>query len=188
LLAVFVAVAANQLQNEKTISPNETNDVINETDVSSSDSIILEKVFNETFKLTMIIPKDAYALGEPVNITLRLTNLSNESVTISYPWMSLLGYFVIDQSGHLIYGKTEVPGEIALTVIEDKTMEPNMAHEKLFVWSQVYTEKYYLPDGSYRFVECPITAPGAYTIVGRTYFYHGADVYEAKLQINIQII
>lgn len=203
LLAASIAVAANQLQNEKSISSSETNGVtnqppnetntessLNETSASSSDSIIFEKVFNETFKLTMIIPKDTYALGEPVNITLRLTNLSNESVTIYHNLMSLLAYSVLDPSGNVIYYKDETPGEVSLPVSVDKTMEPNMAYEKLFVWRQVYTAKYYY-NGTYRFVEYPITTSGTYTLVGRTHFDLDESGFlhcEAKLQVEIQII
>jgi hypothetical protein len=197
LSVISVAVAANQLQNEKSIVPSETNGIINqppnetnteplpnETNASSNDSIILEKVFNETFKLAMIIPKDTYALGEPVNITLRLTNLRNESVTIFHNLMSLLAYSVLDPSGNLIYYEDEVPGAITLPVVVDKTMEPNMAYEKLFVWRQVYW-------GTCNDVEYPITTPGTYTIKGRTYFLLGdvvGPLLEANLQVDIQII
>jgi len=185
-------VGINQPQSENSAPSPETNPIDqsqDETNTALNDTIILDKVFNGTFKLTMIIPKNTYALGEPVNVTLRLTNLSNESVTIYHPWMGLLSYSVLNQSGHLVHHKTEAPGEIALMVWVDETLKPNMTHEKLFIWRQVYTDRYYY-DETYRFVECPITIPGTYTIIGRTYFLLNdirGPLLEANLQIEIQI-
>ena len=181
IIVILIGATATLGLKVMTIAPTET---------SPTDEVISEKVFNETFKLTMIIPKNTYALGEPVNITLRLTNLSNETVTIHYAWMSLLGYSVVNQSGHLIYSKTEVPGEVALPVIVEETLGPNTTHEKLFIWRQVYLDRYYYNE-TYSSVEHPITISGTYTIIGRTYFWLKADgslLYEAKLQVEIQII
>lgn len=155
-----------------------------------SEPIVLEKVFNEVFKLTMIIPNDTYALGEPIHFTLKLSNIGNESVVIYYAWMDLLRYRVINPSGDMIYHKTEARGEYVSMVIVPETLGPNMTHEKLFIWRQVY-QNYY--DGAVPIDENPITTPGDYTIIGQTYFYLKENgrlsrIVEAELQTQVRII
>lgn len=155
----------------------------------TGEPIVLEKVFNEVFKLTMIIPNDTYALGEPIRFALRLSNIGNEVVVIYYAWMDLLRYHVVNPSGDMIYYKTEAPTELVLPVIVDETLEPNMAHEKLFIWRQVYQDYY---NETWSFDENPITTLGNYTIIGQTYFYLRENslwhIVEAKLQIQVRII
>jgi len=151
------------------------------TETSSNGEIILEKVFNETFKLTMIIPKDTYALGEPVNITLKLTNIGDENVTIHHGWGIPLNYLVLNQTGSEIYNSQWVT--IVLMVRDETTLEPNMSIEKSFTWKQVSID---YPLRSFQ--EYPVST-GTYYIVGFTAFDDGfSTLHSALPPAEIQII
>lgn len=154
-----------------TISPTET---------SPTDEVISERVFNETFKLSMLLNKTTYALGEPVKITLTLTNIGDKNVTIHHGWGVPLNYFVLNLTGSDIYNSQWLT--IVPTVRVETTLEPNMSIEKSFTWKQVSID-YPLRN----FQEHPVST-GTYYIMGFTAFSLDFDtLHSAVPPVEIQI-
>lgn len=88
---------------------------------SPSKTLLAEQGVNDGFQLTMTLEKANYAQGETVNITLTLTNISNQTATIQFgpdSNQSLL-YFIVYNSTHsMLYDSVwqpSSPGEIEVT-------------------------------------------------------------------------
>ena len=150
------------------------------TETPSNDEIISEKVFNETFKLSMLLNKTTYALGEPVKMTLTLTNVGDKSVTIHHGWGVPLNYLVLNLTCSQIYNPQWVT--LVPMVRVETTLEPNMSIEKSFTWKQVSVD-YPLTD----FQEHPV-GTGTYYIVGLTAFSLDFDTLHFALPpVEIQV-
>lgn len=103
----------------------------------------------------MSIQKTVFSVGEPVNVTLTLTNISNQNVTISVD-MWLLDFVVSNSTNNLIYQHTN-DGAMAQWVML-KTLQPGENVTDSYAWSQRYSG----PNPG------PAVSPGTYYIAGKS--------------------
>ena len=118
-------------------------------------------------ELTTELEKTEFQLGEPITITVSLTNLGNETLVINFAkhvpinisgsWMEVTYQFrVYDENGTkiLLY-----PG-VHLMSVKTVTFDPGETISVPFVWTQWYHR---FPSGSIE-----QATPGTYKIVGET--------------------
>ncbi len=114
---------------------------------------------NEQFKLTMQLEKTNYSLGEPINVTLILTNISNKTITFFY-WAGTFDFLVCNDTNNVIYQWART--QIFPFVGTDLSLNPQEDVTKAFVWPQRYGTPPF-SEGS----EGDPVSPGTYYIVGR---------------------
>jgi len=92
-----------------------------------------------TLELTLTLDKTEFELGEPVNITISLKNISNQTVTEKFPTHQVLGYIVEDENGTHVFSAYYDLGHLMVqTVI---TLNPGEEFSRTYVWTQVtYSE------------------------------------------------
>jgi hypothetical protein len=115
---------------------------------------------NGGFQLTLTLQKTEYALGEPVNVTLTVTNISNQTVQF-YDFASYWDFVVYNDTDYGLYewlgsGRASPLGGTTYTL--DRGM--GIANEDL-VWPQTCNSTVSL----YGVPESPVL-PGTYYIVG----------------------
>ena len=114
-------------------------------------------------KLTMRLNKTAYKLGEPVNINVTVTNISNETIVLGYTMPPELDFWVYNESSQVIYKYHQVYAW-GLAIV-DVILNPGESFHQYpwyppLVWDQV--EVKFSP---YSHIQVP---PGTYYITGRT--------------------
>jgi hypothetical protein len=129
-------------------------------------------------ELTMILEKTVYRLGEPISITLEITNISNQTVTFDLgPDVNDFDFHVYnDTDGNVYwYSSIWVGAAIPMYVIFI-TLTPGDTWSENFVWQQEM-----LPSGT--------VSPGTYYIVGRVgppyFFGEGSNLETTPIQIAI---
>lgn len=87
------------------------------------------------FRYILTTNKARYAQGEPVYITFRKRNISDDTLVLRYPSEQLFDFYISNSSGQELYRFSDnvedngVPHEIV--------MAPGEAENKNFVWNQV---------------------------------------------------
>jgi uncharacterized coiled-coil protein SlyX len=144
----------------------------------ASDNVTLEKLQNELdnltgsenstetfatsqglydgFQLTLALEKTNFSLGEPINVTLILTNISDQTVSF---WLdfsfSYFQFFVYDSTNSEIYSSLYNGGAL-LPLAVQFTLNPGQSMSDVFSWPQTI----FSPEG------VPVS-PGTYYIVGQ---------------------
>ena len=110
----------------------------------------------------MTLEKTEYSLGEPVNVTLTVTNVSNGTVTFTEA-SSRWDFFVYNDTGNVLYRWLEHCGLFFPMHLRDIPLDPgNGLTHKVMTWPQTCNrtiDEYGIPDA-------PVSS-GVYYIVGR---------------------
>jgi uncharacterized coiled-coil protein SlyX len=108
------------------------------------------------FQLTMTLEKTQYSLGEPINITLALTNISNQTVSFWLDYsFSYFRFLVYNSTNSAIYSSL-YNGEPVLPLMVLFTLNAGQSMGDYFSWEQTI----FSPEG------VPVL-PGTYYIVGQ---------------------
>jgi len=147
------------------------------TEASPDEEIISETVFDETFKLSMLLNKTTYALGEPVKITLTLTNVREENVTFVFltgPNPSPYWFWrVYDENDRIVFYHEYV---LMIPTLEEITLQPAELMQGRYTWNQKDTNnEQQVPPGIYY----PTATVG--------FMYNGEEVLlETRIKIYIE--
>jgi hypothetical protein len=133
-------------------------------------------------QLTMALQKTNYSLGEPINITLTLTNISNQTVSF---WLDLsFSYFqflVYNSTGSAIYSSLNNGGAL-LPLAEEYTLNAGQSiSDSTLSWQQTWHNTISSPEGT------PVS-PGTYYIVGQVgpiYYGTNSTIETTPVQITI---
>lgn len=112
-------------------------------------------------KLTLRLNKTTYKLGEPVNMIVNITNISNETIVLGFTSPPAVDFWVYNESSavvykyYLAYGWHTGGVDVVLNPEESFSLPPSW-----IAWDQVEIEK---PPRTHRQVQ-----PGTYYIAGRT--------------------
>ena len=132
-------------------------------------------------QLTMTLQKTNYSLGEPVNMTFTITNISNQTIHLdSYGWVGetfdMFEFQVFNDTNNiwsLIYPVFAgyYNGAISVTVLN-----PEESLTGALVWEQMYNDTVPVP-----------VSPGTYYIVGQIgpIFLNGLTIETTPIQIVI---
>jgi len=155
LSVISVVVAVNQLQNEKSIVPNETNGTINQpsNETNTASDALEADATQYPFRLTITLNKTEFTLGETVNITLRLRNIGNETKYLLVG-SDVVSYIVYDEANSTVWNEIHHLAFIAARLSIRIDPGEEIVFEKY--WKQI--------DDSYMKVP-----PGTYHIVGALY-------------------
>ena len=111
-------------------------------------------------KLTLTLEKTEYSLGEPINITLTITNVSNQTTTIGLSAYNDFDFQVYNGTHSVIYQYSDRWIGVAVPqIVIDETLEAGESLSENLVWNQTYP----IPTGGSEGV--PVSA-GTYYIVG----------------------
>ncbi len=131
---------------------------------------------NETavLKFTVQVEKAVYSLGEPVNITFTLTNISNQ--TIIFPMAAwTFDFQVLNDTNHLIFQYST--SQIFPKVIWDMPINPGENLTDFLVWPQMCNTT--------AFTAGVAVSPGTYYIVGLLWEISSLILQTPPLQITV---
>jgi hypothetical protein len=132
---------------------------------------------NEGFQLTLTLQKTEYSLGEPVNVTLTVTNISNLTVGFEeFPsWWSFLVY---NGTNNGLYVWPRDSGQGVPFYGTTVSLDPGIGFtDEAMVWPQMCNstvDRYGVAVSS--------VSPGTYYIVGQ---YFGYNLHTTPIQITI---
>jgi hypothetical protein len=147
--------------------------------VDVADAILLASNYGarmEQFRLELdlVYNQTIFNLGDPINVTLTITNITNESATFSFApsWWNL---FVYNDTNNLLYRWSS--GKAFPMYVHPMTLEPGKNVSESMTWPQ--TCDAVLGDAG-----TPIApvSPGTYYLVGS---YFGYDLRSLPVQIRI---
>jgi hypothetical protein len=119
---------------------------------------------NEQFglKLTMTLEKTLYTLGEPINITLTIANISNRTITYAYAALGWRFYFRVytDTNKSIYHWSVNKAFPWTLDYI---TLNPGKTLTGYYIWDQTWNDLSVPPYPNSTQVD-----PGIYYIVGQT--------------------
>jgi hypothetical protein len=148
-------------------------------------SLVSVETTDYPFRLMMALEKTVYNWGEPVNITISLTNISDEKVTISLLAGGLpchqFDFLVYDWFNNLIYRYSAYRGyyQGGYTL----TLAPNQSFTGTFIWKQIKNGENENDGGA--------VAKGTYYIAGKTYqifnhLHQSVNLETPRLKITIK--
>lgn len=110
-------------------------------------------------KLTLRLDKNTFTLGEEVNLTITITNVSNETATLAYFTPPRTDFAVYDDASEMIFFFTRDGGGWSGELVR-MDLAPSESYGNTWKWSQkkAVGEHY----------ELETVTPGTYYIVGRT--------------------
>lgn len=127
---------------------------------------------NGTLQLTLSVDKTVYAVGEPVNVTLSITNISNQSIEFEYTGMNF-DFTVANSTGNIVYqwsiGRA-IPQFILL-----ESLAPGQNVTATYSWSQI-TNTNPSTVGT-------LVSPGTYFIVGNSNPIYGLQTEPVQITI-----
>jgi len=126
---------------------------------------------NGTFELTVSVDKTVYGLGEQVNVTLTIVNISNQTVEFTRTGMDF-DFTVTDSASNLVYQWSI--GQAVPQFIAIEQFTPGENETATYVWPQ--TQNTPAPSG----IQVPA---GTYFIVGKSSAIYGLQT--SPLQITI---
>lgn len=130
------------------------------TPQNSSQTLPTTQGVYDGFQLTMTLQKTNYTLGEPTNITLTITNISNQTNTIYVSAYNDFDFQVYNGTNSIIYQYSDFwIGQVHPDVIYNETLRAGESLSQNFVWTQTYP----VPIGGSEGV--PVSS-GTYYIVG----------------------
>ena len=133
-------------------------------------------------KLTVSLNRIAFFVGEEVNVTLQLANVSNETITLPFQTPIKFDFMISDESLQTIYVYSYTIGSAAIgSYIK---LEPGEALCQTLAWNQKRL------DSSYNEEQ---VGPGTYFVFGKTFYLdyvgrNGQEINEIKAEkIQIEI-
>ena len=131
---------------------------------------------SDGLELTMMLEKTVYTLGEPISITLSISNISNQTITFGMSYWNDYDFHVYNDSKDIYWYSINEVGALIPDVIWDITLNPGDSTSWTLVWQQT------------DFASEPV-CPGIYYIVGVVgppFFYKENPTLETTpLQITI---
>jgi len=115
--------------------------------------------------LRALTDKPAYLAGEPVRVTIRLTNLGGEELTLRSTTSCVVAFTISEAGGAPVYHSERHFG--CLTVITRVTLDPGASEDYTFVWDQ-------RDDNG-----VPVPTPGTYRVDG-ILLAEGAPIVESQ--------
>src|SRR5271157_334931 len=150
------------------------------------------------FQLTMTLEKTEYALGEPINITLTLTNISNQTASFGLSWDNDFDLQVYNCTNSTIYSSANDSGSFEIVngslyeyyhPVLGETLNAGESLSENLSWQQMSYPAAW-PQTSYPITWPPEGVPvlsGTYYIVGHIGPIYGANstIETASIQITI---
>jgi len=109
---------------------------------------------DEQLELTMTVEKTDYYVGEPINVTLTVTNISNQTITFQY-WAKTFDLLVHNDTGYIYQWSKS---RIFPFVIVDLSLDPGENITRVLTWPQTCNDTL--------FSQGTPVSPGAYYIYG----------------------
>lgn len=129
----------------------------------SAQTLLMAEGVNGQFelKLTMTLEKTEYSLGEPINITLTITNISNQTInfTIGSP---LMDFWVYNDTNSDLYRWSS--SRVFPMVIGTIPFNAGESLTEHLIWPQTCNDT--------PFSEGISVSPGTYYIVGQAHWYN----------------
>lgn len=152
-------------------------------DVDQSDGPVTVETVSGPLKLEMTIDKTVYTIGETVNITITLTNISNETLELVYRRTPRVSYIVYNGSFESVF-VSEAAG--AALLYDLLLLEANECYGYIYSWGQIEF-------GNDTWLQtCEQVEPGTYFIVAKTGWglntiqpYGISKIETSKIQIEI---
>jgi len=147
LSVVCVAIAANQWANK--------------TNTRSSDETV--EAIQYPVKLVMELNKTTYSLGETVNITIKIVNISNSTIELGWQPPSIAMFTIYDKKNTTIYNSASAS---TLPVAITRLLKPEESSGEVLVWEQKDKEGNQVPAGEYHIVAETPTPYGGIGVIG----------------------
>jgi len=130
------------------------------------------KAVNGSFELTFSVEKTVYTVGEPVNITLSITNISKQTVDFTHTGMDF-DFFVTNDTDNVVY-QWSIGRAFPLFVMIEP-LQPGENVTATYTWSQTCNAN---PS-----TVGTLVSPGTYYIVGKSNSIYGLQT--GPVQITI---
>ena len=128
---------------------------------------------NGNLELTMTVDKTAYSLGEPVNLTLTITNISSQTINFTHTGLDF-DFQVYNDTNNVVYQWSNFQG-----IAQFITIEPLPAGDSIsanFTWLQTCNFNAQ--------VQGDPVSPGTYNIIGQTGPTYGIQTTPIQITIN----
>ena len=158
-------------QNPNATKPPSTVPTQTPTSTPSPTSLQATSV-NGSFELTISVEKTVYSVGEPVNVTLAITNISGQTVDFTYTGMNF-DFIVTNDTDNAIYQWSI--GRAFPMFIMMKPLQPGQNVTATYTWPQTCNTNQSTMGAS--------VSPGTYYIVGKSNSIYGLQT--SPLQITI---
>lgn len=142
-----------------------------ESDISTS---ITTSGGNGNLELTMTIDKQSYSLGEPINLTLTITNISNQTINFEHTGLDF-DFQVFNDTNNLVYQWSNFKAIAQFIAIVPLPAGENMSTN--FTWLQTCNFN--------ASVQGDPISPGIYSIVGKTGPTYGIQTTPIQLTIGV---
>ena len=133
-------------------------------------------------KLTVSLSQNTFFVGEKVNVTLQLTNISNETIVLPFRTPIKFDFMICDESLQTLYVYSYTVGSSAVSSYI--RLEPGESLSRTLEWAQKRLVSYYDEEQ---------VGPGTYFVVGKTFHLDyvnptGQEINEVKAEeIRIEI-
>jgi hypothetical protein len=127
---------------------------------------------NGSFELTLSVEKTVYSVGEPVNITLAITNVSNQAVDFIHTGMDF-DFIVTNGTGNVIYRWSTGRAFPLFVMLEP--LQPRENVTATYVWPQTCNSNPSTVGAS--------VSPGTYYIVGKSNSIYGLETEPVQIMI-----
>jgi hypothetical protein len=128
---------------------------------------------NGVLELTVTLEKTTYSLGEPVNLTLTITDISNQTINYEHTGLDF-DFQVYNGTNNVVYQYSNfiaIPQFIAIV-----PLQPGASRSENFTWSQTCNFNAQVQGDS--------VSPGTYYMVGQTGPTYGIQTTPIQLTIN----
>jgi DNA-binding transcriptional ArsR family regulator len=171
-----IANLTNELDLFETWVLNETVTLLNQTQASS-----MAQGSKDGLQLTIALEKTLFRLSEPVNVTLEVTNISNQSMDF-YEFPSWWDFLVFNDTSNTLYSYLFTSGYAfpmhGITI----RLDPGRSYTyEVLIWPQLYN----ITVDRYGAANFPVS-PGTYYMVGEyAFFGTGYKLQTAPVKITI---
>jgi hypothetical protein len=133
------------------------------------------------FQVTMTLEKTEYTLGEPIYVTLTLTNISNQTVNFGLGWDNDFDLQVYNGTNSTVYSSINDSGPIHPYVVLLETLNAGESLSETLSWQQTSYPAAGQPEG------VPVSQ-GTYYIVGQIgpiYYVTNSTIETTPIQVTI---
>jgi hypothetical protein len=104
---------------------------------SPSKTLLTTEGVYDGLQLTMALEKTKYTLGEPINITLMLTNISKQETSVEVDLESYFDFQVYNETNSVIYSSRYPPDVVVrLPLAENETLNAGQSLSEDLSWHQ----------------------------------------------------